>query len=174
MSNEFNTKLLKLDGLLMEYKLADMREKYPDMFHTILGIYTEKDAKIQQLKQQLEESKREMDLIILNNSCDKMLVDKYLELGSVHVKANEDRFKLKNELEVYKEKWNEAMDNYIESRKTIGSLRNELKEAVDVIDVLIQDIDTPSRLGLADKPNENWESLNEARQFLAKYRGEKL
>lgn len=56
MSDEFNTKLLQLDGLLMEYKLADMREKYPDMFHTILGVYTEKDTKIQQLKQQLAEA----------------------------------------------------------------------------------------------------------------------
>lgn len=55
----------------------------------------------------------------------------------------------------------------------IARLKKQLAEAVEAIEVLIQDIETPSRLGLADKPNENWIALNDARQFLAKYRGGK-
>jgi len=93
MSNEFNTKLLKLDGLLMEYKLADMREKYPDMFHTILGIYTEKDAKIQQLKQQLEEAQKELSGISGQLKEAVEVVEFYLskDLSDCIFKSDEDR-----------------------------------------------------------------------------------
>lgn len=56
---------------------------------------------------------------------------------------------------------------YLGSQKEIQELKTQLAKAVEVIDGLSEDIETPYRLGLSEKPNENWTSLNTARQFLA-------
>lgn len=44
-------------------------------------------------------------------------------------------------------------------------LKAQLTKVESLLNELIEDIDTPHRLGLADKPNENWESLNNARNY---------
>jgi hypothetical protein len=60
-----------------------------------------------------------------------------------------------------------------ESLGEIKRLRGQAEEAIETIKNLIEDIDTPSRLGL-DKPvNPDWTSYNEARDFLTKWEVEK-
>jgi predicted nuclease with TOPRIM domain len=45
-------------------------------------------------------------------------------------------------------------------------LERKLEVAVNALWALVDDIDTPFRLGLSEKPNPEWHNLNRARQCL--------
>lgn len=53
-------------------------------------------------------------------------------------------------------------------QQELETTKRQLEEANKLIGELVEDIYTPHRLGLSDKPNEDWSSLSEAKKFLAK------